>query len=224
MSSEGRRNALLVRYAMFVLGLALMSFGAAVMIKADLGVTPWDTLHIGLQKTFGLTVGMWTQIAGAVIIFLAWALAKIRPNHCMILNMILCGLFLDLFLWMNVIPHAETFVEQLLLFLGGLLTFTFGIGLYISPRLGAGPRDTFMLALHEWMGWSIQRVRLFIEVGVLVVGWLLGGPVAIGTLLIALLTGPIIQRTIVMWEKLLEKPYGRSVGKKQVTVNTAHEA
>jgi uncharacterized protein len=83
-----------------------------------------------------------------------------------------------------------------------------GIGMYISPRLGAGPRDSFMLAMNERMGWSIQKVRIAIEVTVLLAGAALGGPVSIGTVLIALLTGPLIQRTIPFWQTVMQKPYG----------------
>jgi uncharacterized membrane protein YczE len=89
-----------------------------------------------------------------------------------------------------------------------MLLFAVGIGMYISPRMGAGPRDSLMLALNERMGWSIQRVRVTIELVVLALGWLLGGPVSIGTLLVALFSGPLIQRTIPFWERLMRERYG----------------
>ncbi|MCK9910873.1 hypothetical protein MXD81_17120, partial [Microbacteriaceae bacterium K1510] len=98
--------------------------------------------------------------------------------------------------------------QRILLFLAGLFVMTIGIGMYISPRLGAGPRDSFMLALNERMGWSIQKVRMSIELTVMLLGGLLGGPVSIGTLLIAVFTGPLIQRTIPFWENLMSKQYG----------------
>ncbi|MGE5702758.1 MAG: YczE/YyaS/YitT family protein, partial [Clostridia bacterium] len=78
----------------------------------------------------------------------------------------------------------------------------------LSPRLGAGPRDSFMLALNERMGWSIQKVRLSIEIAVTLFGFLLGGPVSVGTLVTALSIGPLIQRFIPLWERLMRKQYG----------------
>ncbi|MFM1652928.1 YczE/YyaS/YitT family protein [Brevibacillus sp. B_LB10_24] len=203
-------HPLTVRYGMFMLGLAVMGFGIGMMIEANLGVAPWDTLHIGLQKTFGLTIGMWSQIVGALIILASYVIAKIRPTVGMFLNMFFFGLFIDLFMWLNWIPIGETVIERVVLFAAGLLIYTFGTGMYISPRLGAGPRDSFMLALHERMGWGIGKVRIGIECTVMIVGFLLGGPVSAGTLVTALAIGPLIKQFIPMWERLMAKPYGRA--------------
>ncbi|MFY0543337.1 YczE/YyaS/YitT family protein [Brevibacillus sp. H7] len=193
---------------MFVLGLAIGAFGCVMTIKANLGVSPWDTFHIGLQRTFGLTIGIWSVIVGAIVIILSYLLAGMKPGVPTLLNMGCFGLFLDVFLWLDFIPEVHLFWQRMFLFLVGLFIMCVGIGLYLSPRLGAGPRDSFMLALNERMGWSIQKVRMMIEITVLVLGFFFGGPVSIGTVLIALLTGPLIQRTIPFWEKRMQKPYG----------------
>ena len=202
------RKSLAVRYAMFILGLFVGAFGCVLSIKADLGVAPWDTFHIGLQMTFGLTIGIWSQIVGVIVIFSSYFIAKIKPSFPMFLNMFCFGSFLDLILWIDIVPQAATLFQKILLFSLGMVFMAVGIGMYLSPRLGAGPRDSFMLAMNERLGWSIQRVRLIIEVTVLLAGASLGGPVSIGTVLIALLTGPMIQRTILFWETVMRKPYG----------------
>jgi len=196
-----------VRYAMFVLGLFVGAFGCVLTIQANMGVAPWDTFHIGLQKTFGLTIGIWSQIAGVVVIMSSYLLAKIKPTFAMFLNMACFGLFLDLFIWWGIVPRPEMMVERTIMFLLGVFIMTVGIGMYLSPRLGAGPRDSFMLAMNERLGWSIQKVRLIIEVAVLIAGAALGGPVSVGTVLIALLTGPLIQRTIPFWQMVMKKQY-----------------
>jgi uncharacterized membrane protein YczE len=201
-------KSIAVRYAMFVLGLFIGAFGCVLAIKANLGVAPWDTFHIGLQKTFGLTIGIWSQIVGVVVILSSYLVAKIKPTFGMFLNMICFGSFLDLILWLNIVPEFESFWLRLLVFLLGVVVMTIGIGMYLSPRLGAGPRDSFMLAMNERLGWSIQKVRLIIEVTVLIAGAALGGPVSIGTVLIAVLTGPMIQRTIPFWQSVMKKQYG----------------
>ncbi len=206
-----RGKHLAVRYLMFVLGLAVMALGVVMTINAHLGVSPWDVLHIGLVKTFGLTIGIWSQIIGVLIIVVSYLVAKIKPGIGTILNMVCFGLFLDLFIWLQFVPNAEGWVARAVLFLAGLFVMAIGIGMYISPRLGAGPRDSFMLALNERMGWSIQRVRMSIEVTVLIAGALLGGPFSIGTLCIALFTGPLIQRTIPFWEHTMAKHYGKAI-------------
>ncbi|WP_429841309.1 YczE/YyaS/YitT family protein [Brevibacillus sp. FIR094] len=201
-------HPLAVRYSVFMSGLAVMAFGIGMMIEAHLGVAPWDTLHIGLQKTFGLTIGIWSQIVGAIIILASYIIGKIRPNVGMFLNMFFFGLFIDIFMWLHWIPTGETVIERAILFAVGLLIYTVGTGMYISPRLGAGPRDSFMLALHERMGWGIGKVRIGIECTVMVLGLLLGGPVSVGTFVTALAIGPLIKQFIPMWERLLAKPYG----------------
>lgn len=216
MNHSRRVKAMVIRYAMFMAGLAVMAFGSMLCIRANVGVSPWDVFHIGLQKTFGLTIGTWSQLVGVAVIVISYLVARIKPGIPMILNMLFFGWFLDLFLWFD-FAHVEHLLSRLILFTLGVIIMAIGIGMYISPRLGAGPRDSFMLAFHEKMGWSIQRVRTCIEVGVLFSGWLLGGPVHIGTLLIAVLTGPMIQYTIPFWETVMKKPYGMKVPDKLET-------
>lgn len=198
---------IVIRYAMFVLGLFVCAFGCVLTIQANMGVAPWDTFHIGLQKTFGLTIGIWSQIAGVAVIMASYLLAKIKPTFAMFLNMVCFGVFLDFFIWWGIVPKPEMMVERTAMFLVGVLIMTVGIGMYLSPKLGAGPRDSFMLAMNERLGWSIQRVRLIIEITVLIAGASLGGPVSVGTVLIALLTGPLIQRTIPFWQMVMKKQY-----------------
>ncbi|WP_432776830.1 YitT family protein [Brevibacillus gelatini] len=207
---SGRRisRSIVIRYAMFVLGLFIGALGCVLAIKANLGVAPWDTFHIGLQKTFGLTIGMWSQIVGLAVIFSSYLIAKIKPTFGMFLNMVCFGSFLDFILWLDVVPELASLWSRMAMFLLGLVVMNIGIGMYLSPRLGAGPRDSFMLAMNERLGWSIQKVRLIIEVTVLIAGAALGGPVSIGTVLIALLTGPMIQRTIPFWQSVMKKQYG----------------
>ncbi|MGG3883824.1 YczE/YyaS/YitT family protein [Brevibacillus panacihumi] len=192
---------------MFVLGLFVCAFGCVLTIQANMGVAPWDTFHIGLQKTFGLTIGIWSQIAGVAVIMASYLLAKIKPTFAMFLNMVCFGVFLDFFIWWGIVPKPEMMVERTAMFLVGVLIMAVGIGMYLSPKLGAGPRDSFMLAMNERLGWSIQRVRLIIEITVLIAGASLGGPVSVGTVLIALLTGPLIQRTIPFWQMVMKKQY-----------------
>ncbi|MDH4619351.1 YitT family protein [Brevibacillus sp. AY1] len=205
-------HPLTIRYIVFMLGLAVMGYGIAMMIEANVGVAPWDTLHIGLQKTFGLTIGMWSQIMGLSIIFASYAIGRIKPTVGMFLNMIFFGLFIDLFLWLKWFPVGDTVIERVAMFAGGLLIYTFGTGMYISPRLGAGPRDSFMLALHERMGWGIGNVRIGIECTVTLFGFFLGGPVSLGTLVTALAIGPLIKQFIPLWERIMAKPYGKAQG------------
>lgn len=177
------------RWFIFFLGVAVMSFGIALMIRAELGIAPWDVLHVGLQMHFGLTVGTWTIIMGLLLVTASALIAKELPKSGAFLNMIFVGIFVDIFLILLGTP--ESIQGQTIMLVTGILIMGFGIGVYISPRMGAGPRDSVMLAVSEKTGISVARVRAVMEVSVLIIGWLLGGPVFIGTLLFSVTIGHI---------------------------------
>ncbi len=115
--------------------------------------------------------------------------------------MMLLGLFIDLFNWM--LPSIDNLAGATIAFIIGVGLMGYGIGLYVSADLGAGPRDSFMLLIVEKMGWSIPLVRNGIEVIVFLVGWMLGGPVGVGTVLIAFGLGPILGYSIPQCKKLM---------------------
>ncbi len=171
-----------------------------------LGVGPWDVLHIGLTKNFGLTIGTWSIILGVIIIVVTSAVLKQWPKLGTWLNMILLGLFIDLFNWM--LPEFDTMTGQVIIFTLGVAVMSYGIGIYVAPNVGAGPRDSLMLILVDKLGISVKKVRTMIEVIVAVAGWLLGGPVGIGTVIIALLIGQIVHYALPQCRKLLLKIVG----------------
>ncbi|NJP36558.1 YitT family protein [Alkalicoccus luteus] len=166
-----------------------MSFGIALMIRAELGSAPWDVLHIGLMNQFGLTVGTWTIIMGFLLLAAASVMLKELPKAGAYANMLLVGIFVDIFLFLLGTPAM--FGAQLIMLAAGIVIMGFGIGLYISPQCGAGPRDSVMLALSEKTGATVARVRIYMEVIVLIAGWMLGGPVFVGTILFSLTIGHI---------------------------------
>ncbi|GEL06809.1 YczE/YyaS/YitT family protein [Salisediminibacterium halotolerans] len=177
------------RWFIFTLGVVIMSFGVALMIRAELGIAPWDVLHVGLQMHFGLTVGTWTIIMGLVLLTASVIISKERPKLGAYINMIFVGVFVDIFLLLLETPASIQ--GQTIMLLAGILVMGFGIGVYISPRMGAGPRDSVMLAISEKTGMAVARVRAVMEVSVLFIGWLLGGPVFIGTLLFSVTIGHV---------------------------------
>lgn len=185
----------------------VLSLGIAMTIKGQrLGVGPWDVLHIGLTKNFGLTIGTWSIILGVIIIVVTSAVLKQWPKLGTWLNMILLGLFIDLFNWM--LPEFDTMTGQVIIFTLGVAVMSYGIGIYVAPNVGAGPRDSLMLILVDKLGISVKKVRTMIEVIVAVAGWLLGGPVGIGTVIIALLIGQIVHYALPQCRKLLLKIVG----------------
>ena len=173
---------------LFVFGLAL-----AMMLKAGIGVPPWDVLGQGMSRSLGITFGQATIVV-SVIVLLAWIPLKVKPGLGSIMNALTIGIFADL--WMPYIPIFENYFANLLMFLFGICTVAFATGLYISAKLGSGPRDGLMIGTQKALGWPLWLVRTIYEVTVLTIGFLLGGQVREGTLIFAVSIGYLMQASM----------------------------
>ena len=171
-------------------GLGLYGISIAMYIRASLGVDPWDVFHIGVANHTALSVGAVLIVTGALVLLL-WIPMRQKPGLGTVSNVIVLGLAADATL--AVLPAATTFIFQALLLLAAVVLNALATAMYIGAGFGPGPRDGLMTGLHARTGWSIRLIRTAIEVTVLVVGFLLGGPVGIGTLIYALAIGPLIQ-------------------------------
>ena len=189
------------RITQLLLGLFLYGIAIALMVRAGIGVSPWDVLTQGLAKQTGLPFGLLTNLIGVVVLLL-WIPIRQKPGIGTVLNVLLIGPSAQLGLW--IIPQQTVPIIQALVFAGGLALLAVATGLYIGARLGPGPRDGRMTGLHRRTGWRIWIVRTLIEVTVLTIGWILGGQVGIGTLAFALLIGPMVNVTL----PLLTVPVG----------------
>ncbi|HEY1824456.1 MAG TPA: hypothetical protein VGG21_00660 [Acidimicrobiales bacterium] len=168
-------------------GLALYGISDAMLLLAGLGVDPWDVLHQGLARHFGLGVGTWAIIVGAGVLVL-WLPLRQRPGVGTLSNVLIIGSVIDLVMALAPAPHGLALRAVVMLagvFLNGVAT-----GAYIGAGLGPGPRDGLMTGLAA-RGHSIRVVRTSIEVTVLVIGWRLGGSVGVGTVIYALAIGPL---------------------------------
>ena len=162
------------------------------MVLAGLGLDPWDVLHQGLSRTFGLGIGTWAIVASFVVLLLWWPLRQ-RPGIGTVANAVIVGAVIDLVLSLVHPPHAP--VARAALLLGAVVGNGVATGLYIGAGLGPGPRDGVSVGIAA-RGHSMRVVRTTIEATVLVTGFLLGGTVGIGTVVYALAIGPITHRTI----------------------------
>jgi hypothetical protein len=206
---NNRNKELGLRWGVYFIGLLIMSLGIVLTIRAELGTSPWDVLHIGLYYQFGLTIGTWAIIVGGTILLLSSIFTKKRPQAGAIVNMLTVGVFIDLYLMVPFIQTPSSAAGKTVMLLMGIIVMGYGIGLYISAGCGAGPRDTLMLALVEKTGMKVSRIRGGIELIVLFIGWLLGGPVFIGTIVCTLSIGYVIGITLPQCQKttnaLIEK-------------------
>lgn len=168
-------------------GLGIMAAAIVGTIRADIGASPWDVLHIGLTLHTSLSFGQASQLVGlGVLIFACWMGRSWPPIGCLI-NIVMVGLYCD---WLSpLIPTQEHWYWGLIQFVVAIVVMGFGIGMYIASDLGAGPRDWLMLSIHQKTGLAIRWVRTLIELSAIVGGVLLGGPFSVGTILFSLLIG-----------------------------------
>lgn len=172
------------------LGLCLFGFALALMVRATLGLDPWNVFQQGLVGLTGLTLGQVSIVIG-IVVMLAWIPLRQKPGYGTIANIFIIGLVVDASL--AVLPAFEGLALRAVLMAAGVVLNAVGSAAYIGAGMGPGPRDGLMTGLHERLGWSIRVSRLSIEATVLVAGWLLGGVVGVGTVLYALAMGPLVQ-------------------------------
>lgn len=187
--SVGRWSATPRSLVVLLVGLYAFGTGEALIVQGGLGVSPWTVLAQGLSLILPVSIGMATFLISAVVLLL-WIPLRERPGLGTIANAVVVAVALQI--GVAVIPAPGTWIWQLALVLVGIATIGLGSGLYLTTNLGPGPRDGWMTGLHVRFGWPVGRVRMGIELSVLVVGWLLGGSVGLGTVLFALLIGPAV--------------------------------
>ena len=174
------------RFAILITGLALFGFGESFLIVSTLGNSPWTVLAQGISKQLGVSVGIATVIVSSIVLSL-WIPLKEKPGFGTLANIIVIATALDF--GVTNFPAQSGFFSRLLYVVLGVVLVGVGSSLYITCGLGPGPRDGWMTALHNRTGIPVGRVRMAIEAFVLLLGWLLGGTVGIGTAIFALTVG-----------------------------------
>lgn len=186
--SQTAQPSLAYRLVMLIGGLFIFALAMALSLQCNLGAASWTVFHDGISRQTPLSIGVATQLVGFIMLGVSW-LAGIRPGVGTVANMILVGLFLDLILWSDLIPMAEAYPLRVAMLLAGIVVLGLASALYIKAGFGAGPRDSFMLALHRRTGLRIGKVRWMMEVAAVVAGIALGGAFGVGTIIFACLVG-----------------------------------
>ncbi len=180
------------RYAQLIVGLALFGLSLAVMVRAGLGLPPWDVLHQGVAERTPLTFGT-VVIAFSLLVMLLWIPLRQRPGPGTIANAVLVGMFVDGGLWL--VPEVSHLGLRAAMLAGGIVLCGVATGLYVGAGLGPGPRDGLMTGLAA-RGIPVGAARAVIELAALGLGWALGGQVGIGTLAFAVLIGPVVHWSV----------------------------
>ena len=169
-------------------GLTLCAVGIAMLVRAELGLGPWDVLHQGLSVATGMSIGRATILTGFVVLLL-WLPLRQRPGLGTVMNVLWIGASLDVLLALTTTPSSVAL--RWLLLATGPVVFGVGVAVYIGAGVGTGPRDGVMTGLEQ-LGIPIAVARTGIELAALTLGWMLGGTVGFGTVYFALSVGPIV--------------------------------
>lgn len=183
--------ALTLRFIKLFIGFGLCSFGISLLLTADLGMNPWGTFTSGLVNITGLSFGQLSQAIGLIIIVATLPIKSV-PGIGTLLNMYFIGFFIDLFSGLAFMVKPDLWFLQVAMCFLGLFVLSFGIYLYLSCGLGAGPRDGLMIALIKLTNTSATVIKPIMEVTVTLIGILLGGPLGIGTIIVALSGGRLL--------------------------------
>jgi len=177
------------RSVVLLAGLVLYGLSIALMVRAGMGLDPWDVFHQGLAGHTGWTIGTATAVTG-VVVLLAWIPLRNRPGVGTVANVVVIAMSVDAALAVLAAPTALP--VRIAMMLAAVMLNAVATVLYIGAGLGPGPRDGLMTGLVTRTGRSIRLVRTVIEVSVLAVGWFLGGSVGVGTVVYAFGIGPLV--------------------------------
>ncbi|WP_121252135.1 YczE/YyaS/YitT family protein [Nocardioides ferulae] len=196
------------RLPQLYVGLVLYGVSLAMMVRGDLGLAPWDVLHSGLSRHLPLTLGQ-ALVLTSFAVLVAWVPLREMPGLGTISNAIVVGVATDATLALLEAPAGAVWRGGLMI--GGVLLCGLASALYIGAQLGRGPRDGLMTGLHRRTGLSLRLVRTGLEVGVVLLGLLLGGVAGAGTVLYALAIGPLTQRLLPAWTVAVRLPVEQPV-------------
>ena len=193
MDTTNRKKQLILRILNLIIGLAITSWGTQTMITASIGLNPRGILVQGIMHQTDLSYGTIVVLLGISLIVLS-AIFRRFPGIGTICNVALLGPLVDLYACIPIWQTPDTLLMKILLFLFGLAIFSFGMSIYLSQELGAGPRDGIMMLLIQMPRGSVVKARTILDAFSAIVGYLLGGPVGAGSILAVALSGVMLKQ------------------------------
>ena len=185
------------RFIQLQIGLLLYGVSLALMVRADLGLNPWSVFHQGLSEMTGVSLGMVVNVVGALVL-LIWIPLRQKPGIGTLCNVLVIGTAADVSL--RFMPEVSGQGLQVGFLVAAIVLNGAATGAYIGAGLGPGPRDGLTTGGVRLTGWEVRWVRMAIEGLVLVMGWILGGTIGVGTVAYALSNGPLLQIFLPMFE------------------------
>jgi hypothetical protein len=185
-----------------LIGLSLFGFGEGLLVQSHWGASPWTVFAQGVARHTHLSLG-WSTALISVVVLLGWIVLRERPGFGTIANLIVIAYVLDMTTYFLAVPSDPGL--KILYIVGAVVVIGVGSALYLSTNLGPGPRDGLMTSIHRHFGVSLVYVRLSLEATVLVVGWLMGGTVGVGTAFFAATIGFSIGASLNLMERLVKR-------------------
>ena len=187
-------------FILLCLGLSLFGFGESLLIHSTIGVSPWTVLAEGLSLKLNWSVGFATFIV-SVLVLSTWIFLKQKPGLGTLLNIIIIAGMIDVSLFLFDFS-TNSYLLNILTGILGVLFVGLGSGIYLIANLGPGPRDGLMTGLQRITNFPIAWVRASIEISVVILGWILGGTVGLGTLMFAFGIGPAVALGLYLTNKI----------------------
>lgn len=197
-----RERALRSLYAL--IGVAILAFGAATLRIGQVGLDPYTAANIGIGNVLGLSLGVYQLMINFIILGIVFILGRSYIGIGTVINMVLTGFFIDFYTWIytDFITIKINFFTQSLALVIGVLIFTFGASFYMSAKLGNAPYDAIAPIIVERTKFHYRSVRVSQDIFFVVLAFIFGGPVGIGTVINAFFTGPLID----FWNKKVSQP------------------
>ncbi|MGG7178344.1 YczE/YyaS/YitT family protein [Clostridium paraputrificum] len=191
------------KISLFLFGILIMSLGAVLLSKTDLGVAPWEAINFGLSYTIGLTPGVWIIILSLLSLIIASILEKKLIKLSSFVTSIIIGSFVDLWMFILDFISLDNMMIRSTVFVLAIIISSLGIAIYLYPQLPANPIDYLMLVIKNKFNLKIVHAKLLLDVILFILAIIFNGPIGLGTIILTLFIGPSIN----FWQVLLEKVY-----------------
>ena len=180
---------------MSLIGITLISFGAALSQTMNMGLDPFTAINTGASELLGFTLGNYQLFVNAAILAIILFFDRKIIGWGTIFNLVLVGYMIEFFISMLesfIDPTQFAFIVQLLITVVAILIFTFGVALYMDADLGVSPYDAIAPVITDRVSASYKTVRMIQDIVVVITAWILGGPVGVSTFITGFMAGPLI--------------------------------
>lgn len=197
-----------IRYIVFLVGIVLATLGVTLTVKSDIGTSPWDAIGFGLNNSLGMTTGFWLVIASAFALIIAAVIERRVPQILSFITAMLFGSGVDF--WSSILRDLTTtsILNKYLIFFLGIIITSFGVAIYLLPRLPANPIDHLMVTIKEKYNIKVMHAKLLVDSICVFIAIVFSGPIGVGTILATILVGP----TVNVFQEIINSRYNIIVG------------